>query len=236
MLWAWCAGCANAQVNGVVRLAIGEWAPYTSQTDTKGKLLERVVSEAFKLEGLKVEYTYYPWKRSYLRTEDGTFDGTFPWNSTPEREETFHFHKIPLLNDLSVYFHLKSTPFDWTHLEDLKNYKVGVSMGYKNEKIYRDHGIVADVAPSEELNFKKIASGRIDVYETSKTVGYATIARTLPPEIASQFTHHPKPAEENNYFILFSRKTPYGKDLAVRFDSGMKKLKASGDYDKIFAQ
>lgn len=55
------------------------------------------------------------------------------------------------------------------------------------------------------VNFNKIAAGRIDVYETSRTVGYATIAKTLPPEVARQFTQHPKPAAVYGYFVLFYR-------------------------------
>ena len=236
LLWVLALWLPHAFAKDVVRLAIGEWAPYTAEQDPKGKLLERVVTEAFKLEGVEVQYSYFPWRRSYLRVEDGSFDGTFPWTRTPERDRQFILNKVPILTEENVYFHLKSTAFDWQTLDDLKKYKVGVTLGYKNEQIYKDHAIASDVAPSEELNFKKIAMGRIDVYETSKIVGYTTIKTTLPPATAVLFTHHYKPASVEDYFILFSRKTPRGKELANTFDAGLKRLKASGAYDKIFAQ
>lgn len=229
-------GGSNALAQETVHLAIGEWPPYTSESDAKSKLLETVVIEAFKLENVNVKFTYLPWKRSYLKAEDGTFDGTFPWNKTPERDQLFVANRIPLVTDSSVYFHLKRTVFDWKTMEDLKHYRVGVTLGYKNETIYRRRGIVADVAPSEELNFRKILAGRIDVYETSRVVGYATIHKTLAPDQAKLFTHHPRPSEENDYFILFSRATPHAQTLADRFDSGMKKLKANGTYAQIFAR
>jgi polar amino acid transport system substrate-binding protein len=224
----------NVHAGEVVRLAIGEWAPYTSESDPTGKLLERIVTEAFRLEGVEVQYSYFPWKRSYLRVEDGSFDGTFPWNRTQERDKAFILNRVPLVADQAVYFHLKSTAFDWNTLADLKKYRVGVTLGYKNEGIYKKNNIQADVAPSEELNFKKLALGRIEVYETSKVVGYATIAKTMPPELAAQFTHHPKPVAENDYFILFSRRISNGQALAEKFDSGLRKLKASGAYTKVF--
>ena len=140
------------------------------------------------------------------------------------------------MTDDNVFFHLKSKAFDWKSIEDLKKYKVGVTLGYKQEKIYKDKGITAELVPSEEMNFKKMVAGRIDVYETSKEVGYATIAKTLTPDEAKLFTHHPKPIEQNDYFILFSKKTPNGKAMADKFDAGLKKLKASGAYAKIFAK
>jgi len=202
----------------------------------KGKFLERVVTEAFQLEGINVIYEYFPWKRSYLQVQHGDFDGTFPWNKTKERRGEFYIHKLPLYKDEGVYFHLKNNAFDWNTIDDLKQYKVGVTIGYQHEIIYNKKGITAEPVASEELNFKKILVGRIDVYRTSKIVGYETINNLFNLEEAKRFTHHPKVVEEDDYFILFSRNTSNGKHFSVRFYSGLKQLKASGAYDKIVGE
>ena len=224
---------SNAFANATVRLAIGDWAPYTSATDVKGKLLETMVTEAFKLEGIDVKYEYFPWKRSYSLAKSGQFDGTFPWAKTEEHVKDFYIHKVFLIKDEGVFFHLKNFPFDWNVLEDLNKYSVGVTLGYKEESIYKKKGINAQAAPSEDLNFKKLLAGRIDVYQTSKIVGYATINRIFTSKDAQMFTNHPKIAVENEFYILFSRNTSNGQDLADKFDSGLKKLKESGAYDMI---
>ncbi|WP_179953489.1 substrate-binding periplasmic protein [Desulfobotulus mexicanus] len=156
----------------VIKLAIGEYPPFTSEKELHGKLLEEVVSAAFGLEGIRVEYAYFPWARSIALTENGEYDGTFPWLKTADRMEIFHLHQDSLIQDEGVYFHLKTTTFDWSTLEDLKKYRVGVTLGYANVEIYEKAGIKAEAVPREELNFKKIAGNRIDVYQTSKTVGY----------------------------------------------------------------
>lgn len=223
----------SAFANDAARFAIGEWAPYTSSTDPKGRVLENIVEQAFKLEGIEVKFEYFPWKRSYTLAESGKFDGTFPWAKTEEHARDFYINKEYLIKDYGVFFHLKSVPFDWKTLDDLKKYSVGVTIGYKEEKIYMENGIKAQAVPSEELNFKMILSGRIDVYQTSKTVGYATINKLFTPEEARQFTNHPVPAVENEFYILFSKKTSNGQYLADRFDAGLKKLKESGKYDSI---
>ncbi len=224
---------ASASASDVVRFAIGEWAPYTSEHDMGGKFLEEVVAAAFKLEGIAVTYDYFPWKRSYVYVEQGKYDGTFPWNRTPEREVEFHINEISMFQDDSVYFHLNSNPFDWKTIDDLKNYRVGVTIGYKQEAYYQEKAIPAESVPNEEQNFIKILAGRIDVYQTSKLAGYATVKRLFSPEDASLFTHHPKAVETDIYYILFSKKIPGGKALADKFDSGLKKLMASGEYDII---
>lgn len=84
-----------------------------------------------------------------------------------------------------------------------------------------------------EPNGKLLERVCINVYETSRAVGYATIAKTLPPEVARKFAHHSKPAEVYDYFVLFSRKTPSGQAWAIKFESGLRKLKASGAYDRM---
>lgn len=226
----------NAVAQNVIVCAIGDWPPYTSQDDQTAKLLEIIVEEAFALEGYRVVYKYFPWKRSYEMVKNGEYDVTFPWNKTPEREQDFVFNNEPLIKDESVFFHLKSLPFEWKKLEDIKKYRVGVTIGWKQEEIYAKNGIIADAAPSEEMNFTKIVRGRVDVYQTSKVVGYATIRKMFTREEAALFTHHPKVVEINNYFVMFPKNNPQGKAHAAILDKGLRRLKKSGRYDAIIAE
>jgi polar amino acid transport system substrate-binding protein len=223
----------GAQAGGSVRFAIGDWAPYTSSNDPRCQFTETIVTEAFRLQGMEVSFEYFPWKRSYDFTRAGKVDGTFPWTITPERRVDFLIPAMPLFRDEGVYFHLKTTKFDWNTLDDLKKYKVGVTIGYKDETRYREGGIKADPVPQEDLNFKKMLVGRIDIYQASKIVGYRMIKSLFSPEDAARFTNHAKPAEISDYFILFSRKTSHGQAIADAFDAGFAKLKDSGRYDII---
>ena len=111
-----------------------------------------------------------------------------------------------------------------------------LAAGFINEKLYKEQGISADSVPSEEMNFKKIVAGRIDVYETSKVVGYETINKILTPDEARLLTHHPNPVGRTDYFMMISKKHPNAKGMADKFDSGLRKLKASGRYEEILAQ
>ena len=69
---------SSAFAADVVNMAIGEWAPFTSEKDPKGKLTEKVVTEAYKLEGVDVKFSYFPWKRSSTMVEEGASDASFP--------------------------------------------------------------------------------------------------------------------------------------------------------------
>ena len=223
----------NSLMAEKVTLSTGEWPPFTSEKNDKANLAERIVTEAFKLEGVEVEYKYYPWARAMQEAKVGNIDGSFPWSRNSEREEDFYFGEEFIVENEDVYFHLKSVPFDWNTIEDLKKYKVGATLGYASVDFFKKNGIPVDSAPREELNFKKMLKGRIDVYKGSKLVGYSLINSLFTPEEAKLFTTHPKIIGKDRNWMMFSKTTAKGKMLSEKFDSGLKKLKDSGRYDEI---
>lgn len=225
----------NTPAGDTVKFAIGEWPPYTSKVDTGSKTLEKIVTEAFRLEGVEVKYDYFPWKRSYIYTVEGTYDATFPWVKSNERNSLFYISSEPLLIEESVFFYVKGKDFDWTTLDDLKKYKVGVTIGYVQEEILRKRGISAEACPNEYLNFRKLYAGRIDVYWTTRNVGYAAIRKIYGNRGTELFTHHPRSAGVLKHYVFFSKKNSYGRKLRNKFDSGLKELKASGVYDRILS-
>ena len=216
-----------------VVLAVGEWPPYVSEKNSKDKIAEIIVTEAFKLENIDVVYEYFPWKRSLERVEDGTYLGTFPWWSNAQREKDFIINKEPLITAKEVFFHLKSTDFKWENFNDLKKYKIGGNLSYSHVEQLEKKGISVDVAPKQELSFKKLLGGRIDALPADSIVGYYTIFKLFSPAKAALFTHHPKALRQGDLFMLISRNSPKGQYIADKLDIGLKKLKDSGRYDEI---
>ena len=89
-----------------------------------------VVSEAFLLEGIRVEYTFHPWKEAYdLAEKGGKWDGSSMWAPTPERQRDFYFTE-PITENKKVFFHLKSFPFLWDTIDDLSGLSIGAVKGY----------------------------------------------------------------------------------------------------------
>jgi len=219
-----------------IKMAIGEWAPFTSEKNKDAKVLEKIVKEAFKLENIEVIYEYYPWQRSYQLTKIGKADGTFPWYKTKDKLKFFIYHKETLIELKEVFFHLKSFDFNWEKIEDLKKYKVGASLGYSHKELFENNNIKADVIPKAKLNFKKLLLKRIDVFPENCIVGYYRINNIFKVEEANLFTSHKKPLQSNHAYILFSKKTKNGQELADKFDSGLKKLKKSGRYKEIIME
>jgi len=224
---------ANLSADEAITLAIGEWAPYTSEKDINGKMSEVIVSEAFKLVNIIVKLKYYPWKRSYKMTTQGDVAGTFPWFLHDKRKMETIYNKEPLVSELEVIFHLNTLDFQWDDFSDIKKYSVGGTIGYNHNLILAKHGIKTQQVKSDLLNFKKLLNGRIDLFPASYNVGYYIINKSFKPEIAAKFTYQPKPIQEGKLFVLFSKAIPNGQRLADKLDMGLKKMKASGLYDQI---
>ena len=220
--------------NEVVKFAVGEYPPYTSARNHNAKVLEILVAAAFKLQSIDVEFGHYPWKRSMALAMNGDVDGTFPWLKNSDRLRDFYIGDQEIYQDQGVYWHLRSTPFDWNTAEDLRKYKFGVTVGYtRTQDFFNKQGIRADAEVSEELNFKKLLAGRIDVYRTSRVVGTYLVDSLFDAKSRNRFVFHPKFADDSHFFILFSKKTDRGQRLEKEFSKGLRKLRASGKYKDI---
>jgi len=120
---------ATGNAEETIRLASGEWPPYQSENLRHCGVASRIVTEAFALGGVRVEYGYFPWNRSLNIAKRGKWDGTFLWFDTPERRKDFHISDS-VVDIQYVFFHLKSYPFEWSTIEDLKGIRIGGTLGY----------------------------------------------------------------------------------------------------------
>ncbi len=218
-----------------VNFAIGDWSPYTSQSNPKGKLAENIIIESFKQEGVKVNFTYNNWSDSYEQALNGQSDGTFPWYLNEDRAENFLFSD-PIFIEKQVFFSLKATNFDWTGYEDLRKYKIAGTKSFTHITTLKSNGIGPIVSDEESESFNKVLNGEVDAYPTSEVVGKQTINTLFSAEDAAKFTTHMIPMTIDNMFLLVSKKVPNGAEIVQTFNLGLMKLKASGRFAEIVEQ
>jgi len=226
----------NLFAQRAIKLLTGEWPPYTSESEVKGKMAEGIVTEAFRLEGVTVSYEYYPWKRSYRSAKEGLGIGTFPWYKSKEREKDFIVTKEPLLKVKNVFFHLKSLNFRWENYDDLKKYTIGGTIGYTDAALLQSKGLDVQLVPREELNLKKLLKHRMDITPSSIATAYYFINKLFTKEERALFTYHPKAIFDSEMYMLISKNIPDAQELADTFDQGLIRLKKSGRYDQIIAE
>ena len=228
----------TASANETVRLTNGDWQPLMSKNGPHHGIASHIVTEAFALVGVEVKYGFFPWNRSMKLAQDGRWDGSVIWWDREERHQYF-FYTEPVVQSTTVFFHLKSTNFDWRTFRDLGDLRVGGSIGYNYGKAFNaaeETGVIqTDWGPNDEIGLKKLLKKRIDIFPGELMVTYAQIRDTFSEGEATLFTHHPNPIFEEPMYLLLSKGVSGMKQMRDRFNQGLRLLKKSGRYDRILA-
>ena len=222
-----------------IRLTNGEWPPFTSKEFQHGGVMSRIVTEAFAAEGVTVQYEYVPWKRAYAAAKDGEADGSVGWAPTPDHVKDLHMSD-PVISVDKGLFHLKSTPFTWPTIEDLGKWKVGATAGYAYgdewDKGLREGKFKVEEVGADEQNLKKLLSGRIDVFAMEVDVASHLMQTRLSPAQAATVVCSPKLLMQTPICLALTRRSDKSAALIERFNSGLKKLKADGRYEKYMKE
>ncbi len=221
-----------------IRITNGEWEPFMSEYSPHYGVNSHIVSEAFKLEGINIKWEFFPWKRAYILAKKGKeWDASATWWPAEETKEAFLLSE-PVSKTSFVFFHLKSYKFDWESINDLKGIIIGGTLEYDYGKDFmtamEEKRIFVDSVPHDEMNYKKLLGGRIQIFPNDPIVGYAQIRNSLSPDKAKLITHHPKEFEKSTLHLIISKKCKNGKFFLDKFNSGFKKLKESGRFDQMF--
>ena len=217
----------------VVTLTNGEWPPYLSERAPDNGIASRLVRDAFAQEGIEVRYVFRPWRRAYLEAASGQYDGTLVWTYGEARAQRFYFSDA-VFEGKSVFFHLKSHPFNWATFDDLASQRIGGALGYEYEFETRP-GIVVQRADTEIENFRKLLAGRIDIFPSEINAGYAILQRHFTAAEQARITHHAKTYNVVSYHLLLNRKNPRNVRLLATFNRGLSTLKSKGLYGGYFA-
>lgn len=219
-----------------IYLATFEAPPFISHSLQYSGVLPKITTEAYKLEGYKVVYDFVPIKRSFINTIKGFYDGVVAGQKTPDRAKNFNFGD-PILREEIVFFHRKDFKFNWNTINDIKGLIVGSRIGvtgYGQEfwNAAKNNLFSIEYNTETHNSFKQLLAGRIDILPTQKHVGFAALNNYFTKEGAAKITYSKKPLNTADYYILFSKKGKHGQEIIDAFNSGLRKLKASGQYDK----
>lgn len=222
-----------------VRLTTGEWAPYSSRNLPHLGVSSRIITEAFALTGVTVEFFFFDsWKRSFVLAEKGVYDGSVLWIPTPERKKTFYFTD-PIAFHTYVLFHLKTFPFQWQTISDLAKYRICVTDSYSFGKAFdtaMENGELSVFRVyTDKANIQNLLQNRVDVFPMDMKVGYHLIRSRFQPDASERITHHPRPLEHVATSVIISKKIdPERAARLVRdFNRGLRQLKQSGRYDQL---
>lgn len=219
-----------------ISIAVGEWPPYVSADLIDYGIAPRIVTAAFAAEKVKVAYAFSPWARALESARTGENDATLLWVRTEEREKDFVFSDV-VITGKAVFFHLKSRQFSWKTVDDLVGLNIGGlksgSYPWFDAAIKAGKKLKMDRVNDEVANFKKLLTGRIDVFSLDQLTGTSVLKKSFSGAEIDRVTFDPNPIESWNYCLMFSKKS-HKTDLMVDlFNQGLRELNRNGEFNKL---
>ena len=86
-------------------------------------------------------------------------------------------------------------------------------------------------ANSDELNFKKLFAGRIDVFPAGEVVGWR-VASELDPQAKQKIAVLKKPLAKQYGHLLFAKENPRSATLVAKFNQALQEMKQDGTLRK----
>jgi len=209
----------------------GEWPPYLAENTPHYGFFSHIVTSAFQLESIKIDYKFKPWKRTFEEAKLGLVNASIGWSKTPEREENFIFSD-PIIIGESVFFHLKAQAVNWQNFNDLTQYSIGGTLGYEY-KFEHEPGLTIERVANDEINFRKLLKGRTMILPSDKEAGYMILNKHFRAEQISKITYNRKAYDQTSYRLIFPKNHPDSERLVALFNIGLKKLRQSGMFAQI---
>jgi len=232
----------DKSIPAVVQISTEEYIPFTSTKLEYAGIFSRIVSEAFLLEGIEVEYTFYPAARSYKLAQSGKVNGTIPWAYRAEREADFLYSDPVMDVGGEYFFYRQDFDFNWDpnnqDYRTLTGTRFGAILSYDYGKAFQDaeaKGIinVYRVSSLKKL-FNMLRKRRIDIVISKEWVARYVLQSEFTAEVLGQLDSRPEVVGPANYdYLLFSKSRTNAQNLMETFNSGLKELRASGRYDVI---
>jgi len=221
-----------------IRIAVDNWLPYQDEKAVYLGSIHRVITEAFDHEGIKVEYGFHPWARSLALAEEGIWDAAGISQRSEEKERKFYFSE-PVMSAEKVFFHLNNNNFDWKVFSDLKQQRIGTTIGYSYGDEF-DQFIstgVLDIISStrNQQSFRMLLKGRIDLFLLEKRAGEYLLSSKFSDQ-KKRIVFHPKPVQTTQYHLIFSRHSSKAKYYLSAFNRGLKWLQDQGLVEKCLAE
>ena len=225
----------NSFAEKTVNFAVGEWAPFESETMVNYGPTAEIMAIACKKAGYKPEFNFYPWKRAFINVKKGKAVATFPWIWTKERSEEFIYSKTPIMVTKGKFYFLKERFPGGLRIsvyEDLKPYKMVGIIGYSYVLPAKKAGINICLVPNTALAWKKLETGLADVLLEDEMVAKADMKKIFGYSM-NRFSNTVKPFKTKKMFCLFSKEHPDSFVIMIKLDKALNEMNESGEIERI---
>ena len=214
------------------------WIPYNGdpKAEKPGYGIEILV-KIFEDAGHTVVYKILPWNRAILTTRNGDYNAIIGAIIDDAPDFVYPEEEFGISDD--CYFVTNESTWEYKGVESFNGLEVGLikdySYGTEIDKYFKDNPARGQYVYGDdplEQNIDKLITGRINVLIEDANV---LLAKANKMGVADKIKEAKsiKSTDDSRIFVAFSPSNPKSKEYAKIYTEGIKKLKASGELDKI---
>lgn len=234
-LFALALSAAAALAQAEILIAIDNAnPPFMYQQDGQPKgLYPMLVQGVFKRAGIALSIQAMPWKRALKKAENAEVGIAGIYKTAP-RLAIFDYSQ-PIFEEKLIVYVRRDQAFQFTQVSDLYGKRIGVIRGWSYtealDAAIENGQVEASENSSDEANFKKLASGRLDAVIAIELAGQRIIQQLqLTNMLALQ------PALSINPTYLVFAKQAQQQALLQRFDQSLQAMSADGSLAELVRQ
>lgn len=198
-----------AEKKPVLRWGFSEYAPFKVKEGAAYSGIDvLLMRELSRKMAVDLELVDCPIARCLSMMKAGELDVLTALGLREDRQVYIEYISPPYNdNNPKVFYFRKDSPVHIESYEDLYKYRIGVKNGVRYfQEFDADEKIHKDAVDEVELNFRKLASGRIDAFVNTEIQADYLIVKE---GFEGQFAKAPFRDESGRDFIGISRKSPF---------------------------
>ncbi len=213
-----------------------EWAPFNGTEMPNNGVITVLVKSAFKRSGISSSIRFIPWSRAMRDVKNGKSDILMGAYYTNERNKDYYFSDS--IYDIEIgLVALKSLGItQFTKLQDLIPYKIGVNRGWANSKTFdKADYLNKQDANSPILNVRKLLKKRVDMLFISFGVFRHEI-NTISAQKINEVVFIKPTLKISPIHLMISRNNPEKENIMNAFNESLAAMKKDGSYQKIIKE
>lgn len=212
-----------------------EFPPFNFTEDGAVTGLSTEVVKAILAEaGITYDIQINPWKESYDTALSTKNCMLFSTSRLVDREDLFKWVGTISPSNYSV-FALADSKIEINSVEDMKNYKIGITQGDARETYFQKQGFVIGeqliVAENNAANLTKLMNKEIDLWPMPDAVANYTVKEAGAKTEEIMGIYDLADMTHDGYFLAVNKSTP--DSIVMKLQVALDKLKEDGTYDMI---
>lgn len=226
---------AKAPQKSNLEIATGEYAPLTGESFADGGPVTAIVSSVLQRMQRAFTVAYVPWKRADDGVRKGVYWAAFPYVKSPEREKVFLF-SAPIAKTASGFFARAESPATLEgHEAYWKNKILCRPAGYDSFSLkptLEKYHLKMEQPLTLDSCYLMLKAKKVDLIPNPEIIGWYYIKKLFQETAGFQMLKDRRTTA--TFHLILSNQSPQAKSFLEEFNTTLKKLESSGEYQKIY--